>query len=825
VRAPLAGAARPHRGAGARAAPQPALREAAERAERAEREAIERAARAEREAEERAERAQREAIAREAAERQARELAEREARAAAERAAKEAAERAAAERAAREAAERAERAEREAVERADRIAREAAERAERAEKDAAEREAAHRAAREAAERAVLEAAEREAAHRVALEAAERAVREAAERAETERVARQAAEQAAREAAQRALADLAAQHAGTRTEMEAASRLAAEKAARDAADAAEAARLAREQAERDAAERAAAQQAAREAAERAEREAVERAAAERSAREHAARAEAEREARAAAELEARKAAERAERHAAERHAAERAAREAAALMEAERQARAAAEARAREAAEQAERAAREAAEGDGRRRRRKKRLGQRTPEEFSAVEPQPSLDTTAPLATATTFAAPMMPQTAAQAPSEPPAGVLAWQPGQSVEVLPAWARGSAADAAPPEAPQPEVASYSPAPSALPEGPAASGPSILPFPTQPETWMHRAPQMDAPAAWDGDEQRPAAARRRRLHVNWARTLAASLLVALLEGVAFATAWWYVTPAQEGWLVIHTKPAGIQVSVDGMVLGQTPFAKALAPGRHTIELRYGTGTRVVPVEISAGVQTEQRLTWGNGFTTGQASITSTPKGSQVSIDGRVLGRTPLVVSDLLPGKHEVTIESESGTVTQMLMIEAGQTTELDVPVYAGWVSVLSPVELQITLGGRLIGTTEIEKLLLKPGHHSLGLANESLGYQGTVDVRVRPGATSSVSVVPKAPVTVEAPEGTELSVNGESMGTLPNTRLEVPLGTAEFVMRYKDDERRVVMPVTLLSPVVIRYEGATAIEPPTL
>jgi hypothetical protein len=852
---------RAEREATERAAAERALREAAERAERAEREAVERAARAEREATERAERAQREAIAREAAERQAREHAEREARANAERAAKEAAERAAAERAAREAAERAERAERQSAERADRVAREAAERAAQAAREAAEREAAHVAAREAAEQAVLEAAEREAAHRVALEAAERAVREAAERADVERAARQVAEQAAREAAERALADLASQHAGTRTEMEAASRMSAERAARDAAEAAEAARVAREQAERHAEERAAAQQAAREAAERAEREATERAAAERSAREHAARAETEREARAAAELEARRAAERADRHAAERHAAERAAREAAALMEAEREARAAAEARAREVAEQAaaERAAREAAvEGDGRRRRRKKRAGLRTADEFSAVEPQPSFDDTA-LATATTFAAPMPGPSSMPPPppsDQPLAGVVAWQPGQSLEAMPAWARGAASEATPPSEPSPEaeVVSYTPPPSgAAPSvdaplsigpvsggpvsgspvsiGPASGGPSILPFPAKADTWMHRAPQVDASvaavaaaAAEEGEERQAPilAAPRRRFSVNWARTLAASLLVALLEGVAFATAWWYVTPEQEGWLIVHTKPAGIQVSVDGMVLGQTPFAKPLAPGRHTIELRYGTGTRVVPVEISAGVQTEQRLTWGNGFTTGQASITSTPKGSQVSIDGRVLGKTPLMVSDLLPGKHEVAIESDSGSVTQMLMIEAGQTTELDVPVYAGWVSVLSPVQLQITLGGRLIGTTEIEKLLLKPGHHTLGLTNESLGYKGTVEVRVRPGATSSVSVVPKTSVTVEAPEGTELSVNGESMGTLPNTKLEVPLGTAEFVMRYKDEERRVVMPVTMLSPVVVRYDGASTVEP---
>src|SRR4030095_14831290 len=142
------------------------------------------------------------------------------------------------------------------------------------------------------------------------------------------------------------------------------------------------------------------------------------------------------------------------------------------------------------------------------------------------------------------------------------------------------------------------------------------------------------------------------------------------------------------------------------------------------------------VVPVEISAGVQTEQRLSWGNGFTSGQASISSTPSGSQVSVDGRLMGTTPLTVSDLLPGKHEVTVDGEKGSVSTMLLVEAGQTTELAVPVYAGWVWVLSRVQLDILLDGKLVGSTEIEKLLLKPGSYTLELVNESLGYRGSVE-----------------------------------------------------------------------------------------
>jgi hypothetical protein len=50
---------------------------------------------------------------------------------------------------------------------------------------------------------------------------------------------------------------------------------------------------------------------------------------------------------------------------------------------------------------------------------------------------------------------------------------------------------------------------------------------------------------------------------------------------------------------------------------------------------------------------------------------------------------------------------------------------------------------------------------------------------------------------------------------------MGTLPNANLEVALGTAEFVMRYKDEERRHVVPVTMSAPVVVKYDQATPVD----
>jgi hypothetical protein len=320
----------------------------------------------------------------------------------------------------------------------------------------------------------------------------------------------------------------------------------------------------------------------------------------------------------------------------------------------------------------------------------------------------------------------------------------------------------------------------------------------------------------AAAEESTSRPMSTRRAlpRVRVNWRRTLAASCVVALLEGVAFGTAYWYVVPTETGSLMVETTPAGIDIFVDGRVSGRTPFSGALAPGRHTIELRQGANSRVIPVEISGGVQTWQRITWSKGLRTGQARVTSTAPNARVTVDGKDMGVTPLTLSTMAAGKHMVTVESSSGTVNTPMSVSPGETTELDVPVYPGWVSVLASVELQIFEGERFLGTTESEKLLLAPGRHKLEFVSEPLGYRHTQSVVVTPGATVALSIVmPKVPVTIDGLAGTELFVDGDPVGKLPLKDLRLALGTREFVFRGPDNNsRRQVVVLTNNGPMKV-------------
>jgi hypothetical protein len=65
-------------------------------------------------------------------------------------------------------------------------------------------------------------------------------------------------------------------------------------------------------------------------------------------------------------------------------------------------------------------------------------------------------------------------------------------------------------------------------------------------------------------------------------------------------------------------------------------------------------------------------------------------------------------------------------------------------------GWISVSSPVELQLFVGGRLIGTSG-RKVALAPGDHVVEMVNDALGYHTTQTVRIPAGRLIPISLQP--------------------------------------------------------------------------
>jgi hypothetical protein len=234
--------------------------------------------------------------------------------------------------------------------------------------------------------------------------------------------------------------------------------------------------------------------------------------------------------------------------------------------------------------------------------------------------------------------------------------------------------------------------------------------------------------------------------------------------------------------------------------------------------LELRGKGLTRTLPVRIVPGIQTEERLSWPLSARTGRLRVESEPTKASVSIDGQPRGVTPLTIEDLPARIHTLVVQSRGGRVERSVTIDPEQTTTVKVPVFPGWMKVFSPFDLQIFEGGRLLGRTDVDRIMLRAGRHVVEFVNEELGYRAVRQVDITPGALTPVSIEPtNGTLQIDAPPGFEVWLDGERVGETPLAPLEVSLGTHDVRLTHPQaGERRQTVVVTKREPARVTAEG---------
>jgi hypothetical protein len=160
---------------------------------------------------------------------------------------------------------------------------------------------------------------------------------------------------------------------------------------------------------------------------------------------------------------------------------------------------------------------------------------------------------------------------------------------------------------------------------------------------------------------------------------------------------------------------------------------------------------------------------------------------------VDGKARGVTPLTLTQMAPGKHDVVLRSDAGSVRRRVTVAANQTETLDEQIFSGWVTVYSPFEVTIAEGQRVLRPDERNQLMLAPGVHQLRLLNKALAYETVVQVDVKPGEGANVRLTPPpSSLTVTAAEPAEVVVDGTPAGETPLNGFSVPLGTHEIIVR---------------------------------
>ena len=262
--------------------------------------------------------------------------------------------------------------------------------------------------------------------------------------------------------------------------------------------------------------------------------------------------------------------------------------------------------------------------------------------------------------------------------------------------------------------------------------------------------------------------------RGYVKWLAAAAAFVVLATAGIAGYKLLAGEAVPALAT-LSVQSNPPGVPVFVDGVERGTTPTRLTLAPGPHILELRRGV-PRVIPVTLTAGADVSQYLEF-----------------------------------------------VEAPVTTEQLIAQAeAAAPEPDVPPppsapLAGWISVKVPFVADIREKGKLLGTTEADRVMLAAGTHELEFVNQSLGFQFTRTVQVGAGRVTPLTLdLPRGSVNLNAAPWAEVWLDGVRVGETPIGNLAVPIGPHEFVFKHPQfGEKRHAVSITAGTPVRISVD----------
>ena len=302
-------------------------------------------------------------------------------------------------------------------------------------------------------------------------------------------------------------------------------------------------------------------------------------------------------------------------------------------------------------------------------------------------------------------------------------------------------------------------------------------------------------------------------------------------VLAGLAAAGYWMLRTPSvatpAEGSLGIESTFPGTSVEIDGSLRGLTPLTVTLPAGEHELVLVRDGRRQTLTIAVAGGVHRVHHVAWPKGPASpsadrGRLQVTSDPGGATVTVDGIPRGISPISIEELEPGEHEVVVGHLGRTERRSVVIDRGATASLFIPsspgvFEAGWLAARASTSLQVLAGGRVVGTTDKDRIALPAGTHDLEFAADELGFRSKRTVTISPGQITTLSLaVPKAMVSFNAVPWAEVWIEGRRVGETPLAKFLQPIGVHQVTFRHPQfGEKQASVTVSLTEPARVAVD----------
>ena len=126
----------------------------------------------------------------------------------------------------------------------------------------------------------------------------------------------------------------------------------------------------------------------------------------------------------------------------------------------------------------------------------------------------------------------------------------------------------------------------------------------------------------------------------------------------------------------VTVTAETPGSTIYVDGAMKGKAPWQGELMPGDYIVEARReGYRSREVSVTLGASSQRDIAIP-ALAMITGELTVEYQPIGSQVTLDGKAVGTTPALLTDIPVGAHTLAI-SNTGYDTATLNVSVSENS----------------------------------------------------------------------------------------------------------------------------------------------------
>jgi len=177
----------------------------------------------------------------------------------------------------------------------------------------------------------------------------------------------------------------------------------------------------------------------------------------------------------------------------------------------------------------------------------------------------------------------------------------------------------------------------------------------------------------------------------------------------------------------------------------------------------------------------------------------------GDAVLVNGRAVGVTPIVLT-LTPDIHSVRVQSRPGPVVAQVVaaaapVPAERPADAAVAALAqagrekrGGLRLVSPIEVQVLEGERVLGSSADGPIVTTTGRHELDFINAAVGYRSRQTVDVRPGQIVRMAITPPdGRVSVNAVPWAQVLIDGNPVGETPLANLPLAAGEHQITFRH--------------------------------